>query len=168
MNQLPGQLHKLEQEHGVLLAEVTVRITTPAHTSSSVQAQAQPALTADAAPLADRDAGTAHFSALLLHAGAPLPWHAGAAVTLSFKETEVALAKNLRGDISLRNRQPALITGIGHGKLLTAVQLQFGMHALTAVITTGSAHRLQLQVGDAVEWLVKANEMHVQLTEPTP
>lgn len=147
MNQLPGRLRQLEQEHGVLLAEVEVPLQAsallPPHSAES----------------------SAQFSALLLHAGSSLPWQPGAAVVLSFKETEVALAKQLHGEISLRNRQPAIVTGLGHGKLLTAVQLQFGAHALTAVITSGSARRLQLQVGDAVEWLVKANEMHVQLGE---
>lgn len=131
MNELPGQLLALEQESGVLLADVQVV--------------------------------TARFAALLLHAGRKPDWPIGAAVRLSFKETEIALAKNLHGELSFRNRHPAIITGIGYGKLLTAVQLQFGQHALTSVITTGSAWRLQLQVGDAVEWLVKANEMQIEL-----
>ncbi|NQD36710.1 TOBE domain-containing protein [Permianibacter sp. IMCC34836] len=135
MNELPGQLLALEQEHGVLLADVAV----------------------DGAP----------FTALLLHAGAQPQWPLGAAVRLSFKETEIALAKNLRGELSFRNRHPATVTGIGHGKLLTAVQLQFGPHALTSVITSGSARRLQLQVGDQVEWLVKANEMQIELLATT-
>jgi molybdate transport system regulatory protein len=136
MNELPGILRRLEQENGVLLAEVEV---------SGV------------------DTGIAEFAALLLHAGPQPDWPIGGALTLTFKETEVALAKNLQGEISLRNRHRALITGLGHGRLLTAVQLQFGEHPLTAVITSGSARRLQLQVGDEVEWLVKANEMQIRL-----
>lgn len=136
MNELPGRLLQLEQENGVLLADVQVTLN---------------------------DAAAANFAALLLHAGQQPDWPLDSPVTLSFKETEVALAKQLSGEISLRNRQPAIITGIGHGKLLTAVQLQFGPYALTAVITSGSARRLQLQVGDDIEWLVKANEMQIRL-----
>ena len=138
MNELPGTLYQLEQENGVLLADVAV---------------------------SDGSSNSAHFAALLLHAGSAPQWPLGSAVTLTFKETEIALAKNLRGEISLRNRHPATVTGLGHGKLLTAVQLQFGPHPLTAVITSGSARRLQLQVGDQVEWLVKANEMQIRLPE---
>ncbi len=135
MNRLQGRLVHWEREHGVLLAEVQV----------------------------DRgDGATATLTALMLHAGELPGWEPGALVELCFKETEIALAKQLHGDISLRNRFPATVTGLAHGKLLTAVQLQFGAWPLTAVITTGSAMRLQLQVGDAVEWLVKANEMQLQ------
>ncbi len=141
MNELPGTLTQLEQENGVLLAEVAVA--------------------------ADNGAAT-RFAALLLHAGSVPHWPLGSAVTLAFKETEIALAKNLHGEISLRNRHPAIVTGLGHGKLLTAVQLQFGVHALTAVITSGSARRLQLQVGDSVEWLVKANEMQIRVNDAGP
>ena len=148
MNELPGTLRQLEQENGVLLAEVTV--TDGSRTDDS---------------RTDDSRADASFTALLLHAGNAPAWPVGCAVTLAFKETEIALAKNLRGEISLRNRQPATVTGIGHGKLLTAVQLQFGAHPLTAVITSGSARRLQLQVGDQIEWLVKANEMQIRVVE---
>lgn len=148
MNELPGTLTQLEQENGVLLAEVAVAASNDASLPDHAHS---------GAPLA------AHFTALLLHAGSAPPWPLGSTVTLAFKETEVALAKQLSGEISLRNRQPATVTGIGYGKLLTAVQLQFGPHPLTAVITSGSARRLQLQVGDQVEWLVKANEMQIRI-----
>lgn len=147
MNELPGTLSHLEQENGVLLADVTVAVGERNGATSEM----------------NKATHTAHFTALLLHAGSTPPWPPGCAVTLAFKETEVALAKQLSGEISLRNRQPATVTGIGYGKLLTAVQLQFGSHPLTAVITSGSARRLQLQVGDAVEWLVKANEMQIRV-----
>ena len=154
MNELPGTLSHLEQENGVLLADVVVAVGERNGAASEM----------------NRTTHTAHFTALLLHVGSTPPWPPGCAVTLAFKETEVALAKQLSGEISLRNRQPATVTGIGYGKLLTAVQLQFGPHPLTAVITSGSARRLQLQVGDAVEWLVKANEMQIRVaaTETAP
>ena len=82
-------------------------------------------------------------------------------VTLLFKETEVALAKNLAGLISLRNRLPAIVTAIERGTILTRVTLDFNGHAFESIITTRSSHVLELAVGDAVEALVKANEMTV-------
>ncbi len=134
MNELFGTLTRLEQEHGVLLADV--RVTVDGQRSTEL-------------------------TTLMLQAGT-VAWQPGDAIALRFKETEIALAKGLQGDISLRNRERACITAITPGKLLTAVQLQFGNWPLTAVITTGSAQRLHLQVGDDIEWLVKANEMQIQ------
>lgn len=105
-------------------------------------------------------AGGRLFSATLIGSGVDAAsWPPGTAVTLMFKETEVALAKNLSGLLSMRNRIPAIVTGVEHGRLLTRVRLQFDGHALESVITTRSAHALQLAAGDSVEGLVKANEM---------
>lgn len=86
-------------------------------------------------------------------------WRVGTAVTLLFKETEVALAKNLAGRISLRNRMPCRIAELTHGKLLTCVALDFAGHRIESVITTRAAAALELTVGDAVEAMVKSNEM---------
>lgn len=80
-------------------------------------------------------------------------------VTLLFKETEVSLAKNLSGLISLRNRIAVTIRSIERGEILSAVILDYAGHALTSVITTRAADRLQLAVGDQVEALIKANEI---------
>jgi molybdate transport system regulatory protein len=88
-------------------------------------------------------------------------WPVGLPVTLLFKETEVSLAKNLSGLISMRNRLPAVVTAINQGRLLTDVTLDVDGHVLGSVITTGSALRLGLTLGDQVEALIKANEMHL-------
>ncbi|GHD57058.1 TOBE domain-containing protein [Jeongeupia chitinilytica] len=86
----------------------------------------------------------------------------GAAVVLACKETEVALAKHLSGEISLRNRHGARVVGLDSGSVLTRVQLDWHGQRIASVITTGSAQRLGLRIGDDVEWLVKANEMAVE------
>lgn len=83
----------------------------------------------------------------------------GNRVTLLFKETEVSLAKNLSGLISLRNRFPATVRSIQRGDILSAVMLNYADKTLISVITTRGMDRLQLVVGDAVEALVKANEI---------
>jgi molybdate transport system regulatory protein len=80
-------------------------------------------------------------------------------VTLLFKETEVSLAKNLSGQISMRNRFSATVAGIERGTLLTAVVLTFDNHKIGSIITTRSCDALALSVGDAVEALVKTSEM---------
>lgn len=110
--------------------------------------------------LVDALVGEHRFTATLIGAGEEVAgWTVGMPVTLLFKETEVSLAKNLSGLISMRNRIPATVKGIVHGKLLTSVALDFNGHALESVITTRSSQAIGLAVGDLVEGLVKANEM---------
>lgn len=112
--------------------------------------------------LVDATVGDHRFAATLVGVGNEArTWSAGMAVSLLFKETEVSLGKNLSGLISLRNRIPATISDIEHGKLLTKVTLAFGVHSIESIITTRSARALTLAVGDQVEGLVKANEMTV-------
>lgn len=88
-------------------------------------------------------------------------WSVGMQVSMLFKETEVSLAKNLTGLISMRNRMRCKIVAIERGKLLTRVVLDFDGHVIGSVITTRSSHVLSLAVGDVVDALVKANEMTV-------
>lgn len=92
-------------------------------------------------------------------------WRRGMPVTLLFKETEVSLAKELSGMISMRNRMPGCIAAIERGRLLTRVRFDVDGTAIESVITTRSCDAMRLTVGDAVEGLVKSNEMHV---EPAP
>ena len=100
------------------------------------------------------------FSATLLETPATAEFlDVGSDVTLLFKETEIALAKNLTGLISLRNRIPVSVTGIERGDILSAVKLEYaGMH-LVSVITTRAIDRLEIKVGDDLEALIKANEI---------
>lgn len=108
------------------------------------------------------DVATEGVACTAMLVGEPEParrYPPGSTVTLLFKEQEVALAKDLAGAISVRNRLPCRITALHQGELLTRVELRFGPHALAALITTRSARRLELAPGDAVEALVKSNEM---------
>ena len=85
----------------------------------------------------------------------------GERVTLAFKETEVAIAKNLTGMISLRNRVKATIQNIQTEKILTKITLQSKTAKVTSIISTRSSQRMNLKIGDEIEWLVKTNEMSV-------
>lgn len=89
----------------------------------------------------------------------------GNKVEVLFKETEVSLARDLSGLISLRNRMAATVRTIRRGKLLSEVQLDYKGMAVASVITTRSVDRLQLAEGDAVEGLVKANEVTLRECE---
>lgn len=92
-------------------------------------------------------------------------WRTEQPVQLQFNEMEVAVAKNMSGQISLRNRLPGTITALEWGRILTRVYFRLNVvdapTILRAVITTRSAQHLQLAVGDAIEALVKSNETHL-------
>lgn len=112
--------------------------------------------------LVEAAVGAYRFTATMIGAGDEVSaWTTGMPVTLLFKETEVSLAKNLSGLISMRNRIPCTVIGVEHGKLLTRVALDFNGYPLESIITTRSSHALAIAPGDQVEGLVKANEMTV-------
>lgn len=110
--------------------------------------------------LVDVAVGNDIFTATLLETPATeAKLKVGNPVTLLFKETEVSVAKNLSGLISLRNRAAVTVRSIERGDILSAVVLDYADKMLTAVITTRGVHRLELAIGDEVEALIKANEM---------
>lgn len=129
MNKLTGKITSIETEGSIALIEVAV--------------------------------GELRLSASLLGTSEEFAsWELNQEVDLVFNEMEVAIAKNLSGLISLRNRLQGKIVSLEFGKVLTRVVLIVAnLHLISAVITSRSAHKLQLCLGDEVEGLVKSNEM---------
>lgn len=80
-------------------------------------------------------------------------------VTLLFKETEVGIAKDLTGMISLRNRFKATIKKIDKGHILAKVTLNYKEHTIESIISAQSASQMKLKDKEEVEWLVKTNEV---------
>lgn len=110
--------------------------------------------------LVDVDVNGHGFSAMLIESSTHPEWlQEGNLIYLVFKETEVSLAKNLSGIISLRNRMKCKVQHIERGELLSTVSLLFQNYIVTSAITTRSVDVLQLAIGDEVEALVKANEV---------
>ena len=85
--------------------------------------------------------------------------NAGSDIYMVFKETEMAIGKNLLGGLSLRNRFAATITTIELGKVLAKVEIDFKGHRLHSIITAQSARNLDLKIGDQVEGIVKTTEI---------
>lgn len=113
--------------------------------------------------LVDVSIGDDTFTALLLETPDSAPYlKPGCAVALLFKATEVSLAKNLSGLISLRNRIPAVVRAIKRGELISEIELDYRGQRFYSVITTRAIDRLELKVGDDAEALVKANEMSLK------
>lgn len=114
----------------------------------------------DHVSLVDVEVSGDTFSAMLLETPDSAPYLAiGNEVQLLFKETEVSLAKNLSGLISLRNRVQGRVRAVRSGAILSEVVLEYRGHTLTSIITTRSIKRLDIQQGDEVEALIKANEV---------
>lgn len=100
------------------------------------------------------------FSALLIESANQPEWvKIGETIDIVFKETEVSLAKNLSGQISLRNRMKCVVLKIDRGELLSRVFLKFQDYTLSSAITTRSVDALNLNIDDEVEALVKSNEV---------
>ena len=91
----------------------------------------------------------------------------GNGVSILFKETEVSIAKNLSGQISLRNQIHAAIRQIEKGRVLTKITLDYKGAAIGSVITTRSANQLGLKTGDVVIGLIKANEVSIMEANPS-
>lgn len=110
--------------------------------------------------LVDVAVGGHVLSAMLLETPASSPYlTVGNGVVVLFKETEVSLAKNLSGGLSLRNRMRGTVQSIRRGKILSEVRLDCQGTALTSIVTTRALGSLGLAEGDEAEALVKANEV---------
>jgi len=100
------------------------------------------------------------FSALLIESASHPDWlQTGNTIDLVFKETEVSLAKNLTGIISLRNRMKCKIINVERGGLLSKIALKFQNYTISSAITTRAVDALHLTVGEEVEALIKSNEI---------
>ncbi len=110
--------------------------------------------------LVDVDVNGQNFSALLIESAIRTDWlQKSNTIDLVFKETEVSLAKNLSGLISLRNRMQCQVLKVERGELLSKITLQFQQQIITSAITTRAIDALQIVVGDSIEAMVKANEV---------
>ncbi len=134
MNQLSGHLLAIDTQGSVSIADVAVG-----------------------------EHGKLILTAMVLGAAHPATtWSIGQPVTMLFKESEVALARQLSGQISLRNRMPGQVVALEQGRLLTRVRLALqdvSGSCIDSLITTRSATAMQLAIGDQLEALVKSNEM---------
>lgn len=114
----------------------------------------------DHVSLVDVDVEGDAFTATLLETPEDAPYlKVGNRVQVLFKETEVSLAKNLSGQISLRNRIAAQVVEVRGGVILSEVVMQYRGHAISSIITTRSIVRMQIKPGDQLEAMVKANEV---------
>jgi len=115
--------------------------------------------------LVDVDAGGAHMTAVIIGTPEKVSYlQPSNDVELLFNESEVSIGKLIQGQISLNNQLDCIIDKLISGEIFTQVMLSFNGAHLASLITTRSAGRLNLEVGDRVTAFVKTNE--VFLKEP--
>ena len=86
----------------------------------------------------------------------------GKKVKLSVKPTNISIAKNLIGEISLSNKIVATIQNLENGQLLTSVILKINDTLLESIITVDSSKRMNLQIGEVVTILIKASNLSIE------
>jgi molybdopterin-binding protein len=114
--------------------------------------------------LVSMDADGLDVHAVLIDTPVSAPWLMdGAEVRVRIKETEVVIARDWSGHISMRNRWPAVVGTLQTGALLTSVMLFCGGRSIVSLITTQSAKEMALKPGDKVTAFVKTNEISIAL-----
>lgn len=83
----------------------------------------------------------------------------GCRVKVLFKETEVALAKGLAGEVSFSNCFPAIVTGIKSGCMLADITLKSAGGELNSIITVRAVAKLGLKMNDEVTVLIRASQL---------
>ena len=83
----------------------------------------------------------------------------GNEINILFKETEVSIATDYSGKISLQNKMNCHIKAINKGRLLSTISLDFNGIDISSVITSAAVEQLELKINDEVTALVKTNEI---------
>ena len=83
----------------------------------------------------------------------------GTPMNIMFKETEVSIAKEFSGGLSLQNKIPCIVKVIERGKLLSKLFLDCKGNKIISIITTGAVEQLDLKKNDEVLALIKTNEV---------
>lgn len=85
----------------------------------------------------------------------------GTKVSLGFKASHVAIAKNLKGEVSFSNIILAKIVEIDIGKILASIKLEIKGFIISSIITSQSAKRMNLKQNDEVQVIIKASELYI-------
>ena len=86
----------------------------------------------------------------------------GKKVKLSIKPTNIAIGKNISGDLSFSNKLVATIKSIENGQLLCTILLNINDILLERIITVDSSKRMNLQKDDIVTILIKASDLSIE------
>ncbi len=85
----------------------------------------------------------------------------GTEVILGVKATNVMLAKEFDGILSISNQLNCIIEKIDNGALLTRVQLCIGANLIECIITQKSSYIMNLQEGDTLKILINESKLSI-------
>jgi molybdopterin-binding protein len=85
----------------------------------------------------------------------------GVKVVLGVKASNIALAKELGGSVSIANRLDTVIERVTEGALLCSVKLRLEGETIESIISRESYDRMDLRPGDRVTALIKASELSI-------
>jgi len=85
----------------------------------------------------------------------------GKEVNLSVKSTNILLAKNFTGYISILNQLKAKVTAVDNGQLLSSIQVDVEGFTLESLVTSEASLSMELSEGDEVLVLLKGSEVSV-------
>jgi len=86
----------------------------------------------------------------------------GKEIFFVFKETEVSIAKEMKGRITLSNIFEGRVLSIEKGGILSRVVVDTDGEQITSIVTSDALERLELKTGDSVKALVKATEVSLE------
>ena len=93
--------------------------------------------------------------------GLAKPIEVGSKVILGVKASNIAIAKEFSGNLSISNHLHVNIAKINNGDLLCAVFFRFGEHLLESIITRDSADAMGLHVKENIIALIKSSELSI-------
>ena len=85
----------------------------------------------------------------------------GTTVHLGIKSTHVAIAKDLKGLLSVENRLKANIVSIENGEILSSICLDIEGFLLESIISRESLERMNLQTDDNVVVLINSADISI-------
>ncbi|QKF80577.1 TOBE domain-containing protein [Halarcobacter ebronensis] len=85
----------------------------------------------------------------------------GQSVFLTVKPTHIAVAKNLSGDLSYSNQIESKVFKMDEGELLSVIYAKASEIELQSIITTDSAKRMNIKIGDKLTLLIKASDLSI-------
>jgi molybdate transport system regulatory protein len=101
-------------------------------------------------------------AAITSEAATDLQLMSGMPVLILIKATEIGVARDSVGRLSVRNQLPGVVVGLYHGEVMSTIKIEIAAeHVLTAAITKESAQELELGVGVPVTALIKATDVAV-------
>ncbi len=85
----------------------------------------------------------------------------GSKVTLGVKASNIALAREFSGILSISNQLKVTIESINNGKLLSSIKFSFAGSLIESIITRESVLRMNLQTGTNIIALIKSSELSI-------